>query len=472
MIEEVILGNLLHNQEYVQRVLPFLKGEYFESTSHALIFNKITEFVSKYHKPPTQEELLVEIRDTKGLHQKDFESAVDFTQELVKKNKAPSIDWLIEHTEKFCKDQALYNAIAEAAQMIDDENADVGNLPELLKNALSVSFDTNIGHDYTSMIEARYKLLRQTNAYRLAFDIEMLNAITNGGLPKKTLSVVAASTGAGKSLFLCHVAAKALQSNKNVLYITLEMAEERISERIDANLIGIDIQDLPGISLQDYTRRLEKALKDCTGRLIVKEYPTAGAGVAQFRALLNELRLKKDFVADLICIDYVNICSSSRFKAAAVNSYTYVKAICEEIRGLSIEFDVPILSATQLNREGTDNSDSGLKEISDSHGLAMTVDLLLAMIRSEELDEQNLVMFKQLKNRFSDMSAKLRFVVGIDRSKMRLFNAETEVKMSKSRPLSNGSPRGEPEEVDQDTGEIKSFGKPKVDSSRFRGIKV
>lgn len=474
MIEEVILENLLHNDEYMRRVLPFLKDEYFGENAHSIVFTKISEFVSKYNKAPTQDELRIEIKDTKGLKQSDYEAAVDLVNRLTKRSKAPSIDWLVEHTEKFCKDKALFNAIVDAAAMIEDDKADVGQIPDILKNALSVSFDTNIGHDFMTMIEQRYKMLHQINEYKIPFDIEALNEITNGGLPRKTLAVVSASTGAGKSLFLCHCAARNLLADKNVLYITMEMAEERISERIDANILNMRIQDLPNLSLQEYRRRLNKALDGCKGRLIVKEYPTASAGVTQFRALINELKLKKDFVPDIIYVDYINICSSSRFKAGMVNSYQYVKAICEELRGLAIEYNLPIVSATQLNREGTDTTDVGLKEISDSHGLAMTADILLAMIRTEELDEQNVVMFKQLKNRFSDMASKLRFVVGIDRSKMRLFDAESEVQMTKTRPVSNGSPKRKDEEIDQDTGEIK-FKKPALgvgNKPRFSGIKV
>lgn len=474
MIEELILENLLHNPEYVQRVLPFLKDEYFSENEQSIVFTKVEEYAGKYHKAPTQEELIVEIKNVKGLKQADYERSIDLVTRLTRKNKAPSIEWLVENTEKFCKDRALFNAIADAASLLENPDGDLGVIPDKLKDALSISFDTNVGHDFTSQIEQRYKMLHQTNEYRIPFDIEALNEVTNGGLPKKTLTVVSASTGAGKSLFLCHCAARNLIANKNVLYITMEMAEERISERIDANILNTRIQDLPSLSLQEYSRRLNNKLEGVTGRLIVKEYPTASAGVTQFRALLNELRLKKDFAPDIIYIDYINICASSRFKAGAVNSYQYVKAICEELRGLAIEFNVPVVSATQLNREGTDNSDVGLKEISESHGLAMTVDILWAMIRTEELDEQNLVMFKQLKNRFSDMTLKLRFTIGIDRSKMRLFDSESDMKMGRNRPLSNGSPKSDNEFVDQETGEIKrlTFKKPDLKNNRFKDIKV
>lgn len=467
IIEEIILENLLHNDEYARKVLPFLKSEYFGEAHHAVVFNKISDFVAKYNKAPTQDELLIEIKDTHGLSQVVYEASIDLVSRVLSKhNKTPSLDWLIDHTEKFCKDRALYNAIVDAAAMIEDQKADVGQIPEILRNALSVSFDTNIGHDFLGMIEQRYKMLHQTNEYKIPFDIEALNEITNGGLPRKTLAVISASTGAGKSLFLCHCAARNLLAGKNVLYITMEMAEERISERIDANILNMKIQDLPGLSLQEYKRRLDKALDGCKGRLFVKEYPTAGAGVLQFRSLINELRLKKNFTPDIVYVDYINICSSSRFKAGVVNSYQYVKAICEELRGMAIEYNIPIVSATQLNREGVDTSDVGLKEISESHGLAMTVDILWAMIRTEELDEKNLVMFKQLKNRFSDIASKLRFVVGIDRSKMRLYDADTNIQMTKTKPILDGSPR--------DTGEQQGFKKPLLGGNkpRFSGIKV
>jgi replicative DNA helicase len=480
MIEEIILENLLYNEEYTRRVLPYLKKEYFNEDSQSLVFDKIKDFIGKYNTPPTQDELLIELRNEKGLKQAVFEAASDLVNKLSKRSKAPSIQWLVENTEKFCKDKALYNAIVEAASMIENENAEVGQIPEILKNALAVSFDTNIGHDFSEMIEQRYKMLHQTKEYRIPFDLKDLNEITCGGLPRKTLTVVSASTGAGKSLFLCHSAARNFLDGKNVLYITMEMAEERICERIDANILNMRIQDLPGLSLQEYTRRLEKILKDCKGRLIVKEFPTASSGVLQFRALLNELRLKKDFVPDIIYVDYINICSSSRYKAGSVNSYQYVKAICEELRGLAIEYNVPIVSATQLNREGTDSSDVGFKEISESHGLAMTVDILWAMIRTEELDEQNVILFKQLKNRFSDISGKLRFVVGVDRSRMKLFDADTPIPMGKNGPLSNGSPRSYSENDsysrDHDDKNQDYFAnKPSLGSrprSRFSGIKV
>jgi replicative DNA helicase len=468
MLENVILENLLHNEEYVKKVLPFLKEEYFSENNHLTVFSKIKDFVVKFNKAPTQDELLVELTSTKGLNQTDYESSVDTVKELTKRNKAPSYDWLLEQTEQFYKDRTLYNAIVSAASMIEDNKAEVGQIPDLLKDALSVSFENSIGHDFRGMVEERYNMLHKTNEYKIPFDLDDFNEIFSGGLSKKTLSVIAASTGAGKSLSLCHFAARNMLDGKNVLYITLEMAEERISERIDANILNTKLHDLSSISFENYKAKLDRALANCKGRLIVKEYPTAGAGVTHFRSLINELKLKKDFNPDIVYIDYVNICSSSRYKAGGVNSYQMIKAICEEIRGLAIECNLPIVSATQLNREGTDNSDAGLKEISESAGLAMTVDVLLAMIRSEELDAQNLVMFKQLKNRFSDMASKLRFVVGIDRSKMKLFNAETSVKMTQTKIVVDGSPRN------NSGAEKPQFGnkKPETNRARFNGIKV
>lgn len=363
-LEDIILENLLHHEEYARRVLPYLKEEYFHNIGHQTVFSQIREYIGKYNKPPTQEELIIEIQNQKGITQGAYQESIDIVRSLTRKNKTSGLDWLVENTETFCKDKALYNAIVGAASMIEDKS-NVGQIPDLLKDALSVSFDNNIGHDFKEQIAERYKTLHETHEYKIPFDIPVLNEITSGGLPRKTLNVIAASTGAGKSLFLCHCAARNFLAGLNVLYISMEMAEERISERIDANIIEMNIGDLKTISLQDYKKRLMKRIGDKPGRLIVKEYPTASAGASQFRALLNELRLKKDFQPDIIYLDYLNICASSRFKAAAVNSYQYVKAIAEEIRGLAIEYNVPIVSATQLNRSGTDASDVSLGEISD-----------------------------------------------------------------------------------------------------------
>lgn len=477
MIEEIILENLINNPEFLKRTIPFLKKEYFHDRGQSLVFEKIADYVTRHNLPPTQDELIIEIKETKGISQADYEAAIDLLGRFAKKSRVPSLSWLIEQTEKFCKDKALYNAIVEAASMIDSKE-DAGKIPDLIKNALSVSFENAIGHEYVSpdMIEQRYKTLHQTIEYKIPFDIDVLNEVTNGGLPRKTLTIVSASTGAGKSLFLCHCAANNLLSGKNVLYITLEMSEEMISERIDANLMNLKIQDLYGLSLQSYKQRLKNVLDGCKGRLIIKEYPTSSAGVLQFRALLNELELKRDFKPDIIYVDYINICSSSRYKAGSVNSYQYIKAICEELRGLAIEYNLPIVSATQFNREGTNTSDVSFKEISESHGLAMTVDILWAMIRTEELDEQNLVLFKQLKNRFSDIASKLRFVVGIDRARMKLYNIDTDINMAK-KPLSNGSPKpkiNNDNELQQDyfSKERKLPLLKNVNKPRFTGIKV
>jgi replicative DNA helicase len=442
MIETIILENLMYNEEYLRKVLPFLKPEYFHDSGQELVFTTLASFIGKYNKPPTKSEVIVELKQLKGIRQATLERALDVVNEVSKKSTAPSIDWLVEKTETFCKDKALYNAIAEAATVLEKGSVAAGHLPDLLKDALSVSFDHNIGHDFVADAEARYKLLHETDEYRLKFDIDVFNEVTKGGLPKKTLSVFAAATGVGKSLVLCHLGARWFLGGYNVLYLTMEMAEEKISERIEANILNMNIDDVAQLAYPDYKRRFAKATDGCPGRLVVKEYPTAGAGVTQFRALLNELRLKKDFVPDVIIVDYINICVSSRFISGNVNSYQYVKAICEELRGLSKEADCPIVSATQLNREGTDNTDAGLKEISESSGLAMTVDLLWAIFRSEELDEQNMFLFKQLKSRFSDKASKLRFVVGVDRPKMRLYNATETPEMTKGgQVVSNGSPK-------------------------------
>lgn len=477
-IENVILENLIHNEEYTRRVLPFLKDEYFHEKSHAIVFGRIADHMGRFNTPPTQDELLVELANKNGLSQGDFEQSVDLVNTLAKRHRAPALEWLLQHTESFCQEKAVYNAVVKAATMIDGNKKDeLGSIPDVLKDALSVSFDTNIGHDFQSQIKERYKTLHLTTEYKIPFDIDYLNEITVGGLPRKTLSVIAASTGAGKSLFMCHAAAHNLLKGYNVLYISMEMAEERISERIDANILNIPIQDLAHLSMQEYEKRLTAKLGDTKGRLIVKEYPTASAGAPQFRALLNELRLKKDFKPDIIYLDYLNICSSGRFRSGDANSYQLIKAVTEEIRGLAIEYDVPIVSATQFNRGGQGGgTDVSLTEISDSSGISMTADMLLAMIRSEELDEQNVVMFKQLKNRFSDMASKLRFVVGIDRSRMKLFNSDgaaTNVATKRddshkkpSKPTVDKYKETVVESVPSD--EMKSLNKPSFGSGRRR----
>lgn len=439
-IEDIILENLLHNEEYTRRVLPYLKDEYFNQNSYKIAFHLINRYVGKYNRQPSQEELVIELQNQKGLTQSNFEQTLDLVKTLQRKPKAQGIDWLIEHTERFCQDKALYNAIVASAGMIE-KREEVGQIPDLLKDALAVSFDNNIGHDFRDQLADRYRMLHQTTEYRIPFSIKALNDITLGGLPRKTLNVIVAASGAGKSLFMTHCAAQNLLNGLNVLYLTMEMAEERICERIDANIMDMTISDLGGLSLQRYSEKLEAKLGDSRGRLIVKEYPTASAGVQQFRSLLNELKLKKDFAPDIIYVDYLNICASSRFKAGAVNSYQYVKAITEEVRGLAIEFNLPILTATQFNRNGMDNSDVGVTDVSDSSGIVMTADLMLAMIRTEELDAANQVMFKQLKNRFTDMTSKIRFTVGINRSKMKLYDNDTPIQTSSGgQPLVNGSP--------------------------------
>jgi len=442
MIETVILQNLLHNEDYTRRVIPYLKAEYFPEQHQAKVFTQISEFVNTYNKLPTQEELIVELTSDKSLNQTVYDQTTDLVKELSKRSKEPALEWLLTHTEQFCQDKALYNAIVDSVAVMDGQ--DTGSLksgiPDMIRTALAVSFDNAIGHDWADY-SGRYELLHETLMAHMPFDIDVLNKITGGGLSKKTLSVISAMTGAGKTLVMCHFAARTFLAGSNVLYITLEMSEERIGERVDANLLGVDLDALAVMPKDEYAKRMQKILDTCDGRLIIKEFPTACAGVAQFRSLLNELKLKKGFVPDLVIVDYINICSSSRFKASAVNSYQYIKAICEELRGLAIEFNLPIFSATQLNRDAVDSSDVGLGEISESHGLAMTVDILWALIRTEELDDQGLVMFKQLKNRFSDIASLLRFVVGIDRAKMKLYNAGTSSLAQHANGIvSNGSP--------------------------------
>lgn len=441
MLEESILENLLNNEDYLRRVIPYLKSEYFGEKAQQLTFEMIASHVGQYNVAPTQDELLIELGNRHGLTQETFSRTRDVIQSLGKRAKASSLDYLIDVTEAFCKDKSVYNAVVRAAGMLNDPKSNLGELPDMLKDALAVSFDNAIGHDFIEDIHERYKALHQTNEGRIPFDIDLLNEITGGGLPKKTLNIIVAGTGAGKSLIMCHAAAKNLLNDLNVLYITMEMAEERISERIDANLLDMPLGHIATLGAEQYERRLRRVLEGCKGRLIVKEYPTASASVSQFRALLNDLKLKKDFVPDILYVDYINICASSRYKAGAVNSYTLVKGIAEELRGLAIEYDLPIVSATQLNRQGMGASDVGLSEVSESHGLSATADLMLAMIRTEELDQQNMVLFKQLKNRYGDMAKKLRFVCGVDRSRMKLTNVAAEDQIE-DEPVANGSPEG------------------------------
>jgi replicative DNA helicase len=424
IVEKVILENLLYNENYTRKVVPFLKDEYFQSKEDKVIYKTISEFVSKYNKLPTKEALLVDLSNNKNLTQQEYDSMLQKINDY--STSEQDEQWLVNETEKFCKDKAIYNAILESIHIIDGKSKTQTKeaLPSILSDALAVSFDTNIGHDYLKDAERRYEFYH-TIEKKIPFDLEFFNDITKGGVATKTLNIVIAGTGVGKSLFLCHQAANCLIQNKNVLYITCEMAEERIAERIDANIMDITIDELKSLPKQVYAKKLFNATRGVTGKLIIKEYPTATAHVNHFRYLVNELKLKKKFIPDIIFIDYLNICASARMKqGGSVNSYTYIKSIAEELRGLAVELGVPVFSATQVNREGYNNTDFGLENTSESFGLPATADFMFAIIATEDLDKRNQVMVKQLKNRYNDLASNRKFVIGINRAKMKLYNLD------------------------------------------------
>ena len=423
-IEELIFSNLIHNEDYTRKTIPFLKAEYFHDFVDLKIFNIIYDYVQKYNAPPTKEALLIDLTNSTGLSAEQYESAVMYVKSFTK-TEAQEPEWIINQTEKFCQDKAIYNAIVNSIKIMDDDNsgASRGSIPEMLSNALGVSFDSSIGHDFFEDAEARYDFYHEEHT-RLPFDLDLLNKITGGGLRKKTLSLVMAETGGGKSIFLCHNAAAHLSMGYNVLYITLEMREELISQRIDANLFDIPLGTLEELDKASYLKVIDKLKSKTTGRLKVKEFPSGAASSANFRHLINELRIKNNFIPDVIYIDYLNICTSARVKNNQANSYTIVKSIAEEIRGLAMEFDVPIVSATQVNRGGMSNSDIDMTNTSESIGISHTLDLFLALIPSEELDELNQIMVKQLKNRYNDVNYYRKFVLGLDKSKMKFYNAE------------------------------------------------
>ena len=420
-IETTILSNLVYDEEYIRKVIPFLKEEYFQDGIEKVIFQTIWAYAEKYKSNPTLEALVIDVQD-KALNEEQYKKSVDYLSEI---EKSPmDLDWLTDQTEKWCKEKAIYNAVLNSIQIIDgkvkDQTPDA--LPSILSEALSVSFDKHVGHDYMEQSGDRYEFYH-TKEEKIPFDLDFFNRITKGGLPNKTLNIALAGTGVGKSLFMCHVAASTLMQGKNVLYITLEMAEEKIAERIDANLMNITMDDMHDLPRHMYENRFEKIQKKTTGNLIVKEYPTASAHCGHFRALFNELALKKDFKPDLVFIDYINICASSRFRAGAnVNSYTYIKAIAEEMRGLAVEYNLPIMSATQTTRTGFVSTDVGLEDTSESFGLPATADFMFALISSDELNELNQMLVKQLKNRYADPTMNKKFILGVDRAKMRLYD--------------------------------------------------
>ena len=419
-----VLSHLLNNEEYCRRVIPYIQKEYFDGC-YKIVFDLIVGFVATHNKLPTSRVLDIELQKVSAPEDILNQSSILIKEIGVKTDL--DTEYLIVETEKWCKDRAVYLAIMDSIQIIDgkDENRSEGSIPDILSTALGVSFDQQIGHDYIDDADGRFEFYNNVEE-KIPFDLDYFNKITKGGIPNKTLNVCLAGTGVGKSLFMCHNAASVLQQGKNVLYITMEMAEEKIAERIDANLMDLPIQQLETLSKDVFSKKIQKIATGTIGKLIIKQYPTGSAHSGHFRALLNEMKMKKKFIPDMIYIDYLNICSSSRMKAmgGSINSYTYIKAIAEELRGLAIEFDVPVMTATQTTRSGFGNTDVGLEDTSESFGLPATADLMFALIATEELDELNQVMVKQLKNRYNDVSKYKRFVIGIDRARMKLYDVE------------------------------------------------
>jgi len=461
-IEKVILQNLANDDVFMRKVIPFLKRDYFIDNNEKIVYDKIKNFIDEYNVIPTKDALVIAAQNDKSLNEDQYKEIVELIHDLepTDHNK----DWLYKETEKFCKDKAIYNAILQSISIIDgrDKARSEDGIPQLLQDALGVCFDNNVGHDYIESADKRYEFYHRVES-RVPFDLEYFNKITNGGMPNKTLNVCLAGTGVGKSLFMCHVAASVLAQGKNVLYITLEMAEERIAERIDANLMNITMDQLKDLPKSIFDNRIEKIRAKTEGTLIIKEYPTTGAHTGHFKALLNELQLKKQFKPDLIVIDYLNICASSRFKGGSnINSYTLIKSIAEELRGLAVEENVPILSATQTTRGGYGNTDVELTDTSESFGLPATVDFMFALISTEDMEKMNQLMVKQLKNRYNDPTTNKRFVIGVDRAKMKLYDLE----QSAQKGLSDSNIKYDPpKETDRQKG---IFGDNKRDFSKIR----
>ena len=423
-VETTILRSLAFNEEYSRRVLPFIRTEYFTDYTEKVVFEEICKFIFKYNKLPTNEILLVEVENHTDLNENSYKEITEYIRNL--DTSALDTTWLCDTTEKWCRDKAIYLALMESISIVDgkDSKKTKDAIPSILSDALAVSFDRNVGHDYLQDYEERYDFYHQTEE-KIPFDLEFFNKITKGGLPNKTLNIALAGTGVGKSLFMCHFASSVLIAGRNVLYITLEMAEERIAERIDSNLLNVNIQEIEKLPKSMFENKVTNLAKKTQGTLIIKEYPTASAHSGHFKSLLNELALKKSFRPDIIFIDYLNICSSSRYRGnLSVNSYSYIKAIAEELRGLAVEFNVPIVSATQTTRSGYGSSDVELTDTSESFGLPATADLMFALISTEELEGLGQILVKQLKNRYNDPTIHKRFVIGIDRAKMRLYDCE------------------------------------------------
>ena len=423
-IEQTILKNLIQNDEFIRKTLPFIKEEFFQERQEQFIFREIKEYFMKYSASPTSEALLITIDEKDNIDSQLMGDISNLLKVVGDDTEKTPYDWLLDTSEEWCKDRAIYNGVMDSIEIIRDESRSKGDIPEILKDALSTSFDSNIGHDFLEDYESRFDFYH-TEEEKIPFDLEMMNKITKGGLPNKSLNICMAGTGVGKSLFMCHMASSCLLQGKNVLYVTMEMAEEKIAERIDANLLDISLNDLQDLPKEMYDRKIKRVRDKTKGKLIIKEYPTASAHVGHLRHLLQELSLKKDFVPDMMFIDYLNICASSRVRPGGqVNTYSYVKSIAEEMRGLAVEFDVPIMSATQTNRTGFVSTDIGLEDTSESFGLPATADFMFAVMSTEELQELDQIMIKQLKNRYNDPTYNRRFVLGIDRAKMRLYDCE------------------------------------------------
>ena len=455
-LEKTILKSLLRNENYCRKVIPFLKSEYF-SNEDKVLFEQINDFILKYNKRPTADALEIEINSLVKITEEEVKACKSALTSFDESKEETSEEWLIDKTETFCQEKAIYQAMMLSIEIMNGQNKTLGkgSIPHVLTEALSVSFDPNIGHDFFQDVEKRYDFYHRVEE-RIPFDLEFFNKITKGGLPKKTLNIILAGTGVGKSLAMCHFAAANLTIGKNVLYITMEMAEERIAERIDANLLNTAVDDLEKMPKDLYERKVASLKNKTNGKLIIKEYPTASASSQHFRTLLNELRLKKSFEPDIIYIDYLNICSSARMKAGPnVNSYTFIKAIAEELRGLAVEFDVPIISATQTTRGGYSNSDVGLEDTSESFGLPATADFMFALISTEQLEDLGQIMVKQLKNRYNDPTTNKRFVIGVDRPKMKLYDAEASAQNDIA-----------------DSGQIQMPSKTNDKRDKFKGIKV
>ena len=422
-IENTIISSLFFNEDYTRKVLPFIKEEYFGNRVEQLLYGEIFKFVEKYNNLPTKDAMFIELGQRKDINEEELNHLKDYVNQI--ENTEPDVQWLTETTEKFCKDRAVHNAVLSGIKILDgkDKKQTAEAIPHILSDALAVSFDKSVGHDYIEDADDRFKWYH-TKEKRYQFDLDYMNRITKGGVPSKTLNIALAGTGVGKSLFMCHLASSYLLQGLNVLYITLEMAEERIAERIDANLLDVTMEDLHDMPQQLYEGKITKLREKTQGQLVIKEYPTASAHSGHFKSLMNELALKKSFRPDVIFIDYLNICASSRFKGGNISSYFYVKAIAEELRGLAVEFNVPIFSATQTTRTGYVSTDIGLEDTSESFGLPATADFMFALISNEELEALGQMKVKQLKNRYNDPSINRAFIIGVDRAKMRLYDVQ------------------------------------------------